>query len=88
MNAAAVSGGGHGRRALLTGAAGFTGQYMAKALVQAGYQVYGTELPGHDGGARSTCSTGTPSPRWCNWYSLRSWCTSRRLLLWPIPMLN
>lgn len=51
MNAAAVSGSGHGRRALLTGAAGFTGQYMAKALVQAGYQVYGTELPGHDGAA-------------------------------------
>jgi nucleoside-diphosphate-sugar epimerase len=44
MNAAAGNDG-HGKRALLTGARGFTGQYMARALAAAGYAVYGTDLP-------------------------------------------
>jgi nucleoside-diphosphate-sugar epimerase len=37
---------GEGKRALITGLRGFTGHYMARELSAAGYQVYGTALPG------------------------------------------
>jgi nucleoside-diphosphate-sugar epimerase len=36
---------GTGKRALITGLAGFTGHYMAAELVAAGYQVFGTAMP-------------------------------------------
>jgi len=37
---------GEGRRALITGLRGFTGHYLASELTAAGYQVFGTVLPG------------------------------------------
>jgi len=37
---------GEGKRALITGLRGFTGYYMARELGAAGYQVYGTAMPG------------------------------------------
>nr|WP_255522424.1 GDP-mannose 4,6-dehydratase [Rugamonas sp. CCM 8940] len=42
---------GAGRRALVTGLAGFTGRYMAAELAAAGYRVFGTTTPGHAPGA-------------------------------------
>jgi len=36
---------GAGKRALITGLAGFTGHYMAAELAAAGYQVFGTAMP-------------------------------------------
>lgn len=41
---------GEGRRALITGLRGFTGYYLARELTAAGYQVFGTVLPGEDTG--------------------------------------
>lgn len=41
---------GEGKRALITGLRGFTGHYMAQELTAAGYEVYGTVLPGHTPG--------------------------------------
>jgi nucleoside-diphosphate-sugar epimerase len=41
---------GEGKRALITGLRGFTGYYMARELTAAGYQVFGTVLPGIDTG--------------------------------------
>ena len=38
---------GAGKRALVTGLAGFTGQYVAAELRAAGYRVTGTTVPGH-----------------------------------------
>ncbi|WP_395405190.1 NAD-dependent epimerase/dehydratase family protein [Pseudoduganella sp. UC29_106] len=38
---------GEGKRALVTGLAGFTGHYVAAELRAAGYQVIGTAVPGH-----------------------------------------
>ncbi|PHV04254.1 GDP-mannose 4,6 dehydratase [Janthinobacterium sp. BJB412] len=38
---------GAGKRALVTGLAGFTGRYMAAELAAAGYRVFGTTTPGH-----------------------------------------
>jgi len=38
---------GAGKRALITGLAGFTGFYMAQELVAAGYRVFGTTMPGN-----------------------------------------
>lgn len=38
---------GVGKRALITGLSGFTGQYVAQELRAAGYQVFGTITPGH-----------------------------------------
>jgi nucleoside-diphosphate-sugar epimerase len=38
---------GTGKRALITGLSGFTGQYVAQELRAAGYQVFGTITPGH-----------------------------------------
>ena len=37
---------GEGRRALVTGLRGFTGEYMARELAEAGYRVFGTATPG------------------------------------------
>jgi len=37
---------GAGKRALITGLAGFTGYYMARELAAAGYRVFGTIMPG------------------------------------------
>jgi nucleoside-diphosphate-sugar epimerase len=37
---------GEGKRALITGLRGFTGQYVARELTAAGYRVFGTALPG------------------------------------------
>jgi nucleoside-diphosphate-sugar epimerase len=42
---------GEGKRALITGLRGFTGYYLAQQLAQAGYRVFGTVLPGEEGGA-------------------------------------
>jgi nucleoside-diphosphate-sugar epimerase len=42
---------GEGKRALITGLRGFTGDYMARELSAAGYQVFGTVLPGETTGA-------------------------------------
>ncbi|THC42868.1 GDP-mannose 4,6-dehydratase [Massilia sp. Mn16-1_5] len=39
---------GEGKRALITGLRGFTGFYMARELVAAGYRVFGTVMPGND----------------------------------------
>lgn len=44
---------GAGKRALITGLAGFTGHYVAQELRAAGYQVVGTTTPGHAGDAHS-----------------------------------
>jgi len=41
---------GEGRRALVTGLRGFTGYYLARELTAAGYQVFGTVLPGEETG--------------------------------------
>ncbi len=41
---------GEGRRALITGIHGFTGRYMAAELAEAGYRVFGTVMPGSQGG--------------------------------------
>jgi nucleoside-diphosphate-sugar epimerase len=41
---------GEGKRALITGLRGFTGQYMARELAAAGYRVYGTVQPGAETG--------------------------------------
>jgi nucleoside-diphosphate-sugar epimerase len=41
---------GEGRRALITGLRGFTGYYMARELAAAGYRVFGTVMPGEEGG--------------------------------------
>jgi nucleoside-diphosphate-sugar epimerase len=41
---------GEGRRALITGLRGFTGQYLARELEDAGYQVFGTAMPGKQAG--------------------------------------
>lgn len=38
---------GEGKRALVTGLAGFTGHYVAAELRAAGYEVIGTAVPGH-----------------------------------------
>ena len=46
MHAAAAAGEGQGKRALITGARGFTGRYLARELSAAGYQVFGTVLRG------------------------------------------
>ncbi|RYE65421.1 MAG: NAD-dependent epimerase/dehydratase family protein, partial [Oxalobacteraceae bacterium] len=35
---------GAGKRALITGLAGFTGRYMAQELTDAGYRVFGTAM--------------------------------------------
>ena len=37
---------GEGRRALITGLRGFTGHYMERELLDAGYRVFGTAMPG------------------------------------------
>ncbi|MFC4932406.1 GDP-mannose 4,6-dehydratase [Massilia sp. GCM10023247] len=37
---------GEGKRALITGMRGFTGQYVASELAAAGYRVFGTVMPG------------------------------------------
>ena len=37
---------GEGRRALVTGLLGFTGHYMERELLDAGYRVFGTAMPG------------------------------------------
>jgi len=42
---------GTGKRALVTGLSGFTGQYVAQQLRDAGYEVFGTITPGHAPGA-------------------------------------
>ena len=41
----ALVGEGVGKRALITGMRGFTGQYLAQELADAGYEVFGTALP-------------------------------------------
>lgn len=41
---------GEGKRALVTGLAGFTGRYVARELRAAGYRVFGTSVPGHEAG--------------------------------------
>jgi len=41
---------GEGKRALITGMRGFTARYVADELSAAGYQVYGTVLPGDEAG--------------------------------------
>jgi nucleoside-diphosphate-sugar epimerase len=41
---------GTGKRALITGLSGFTGQYVAQQLRDAGYQVFGTVSPGQPAG--------------------------------------
>jgi nucleoside-diphosphate-sugar epimerase len=43
---------GAGKRALITGLRGFTGYYLQQQLAQAGYEVFGTVLPGEPGGER------------------------------------
>lgn len=47
---------GAGRRALVTGLRGFTGQYMAGELAAAGYRVFGTVMPRE---SRELCEPGT-----------------------------
>ena len=39
---------GEGRRALITGLRGFTGHYMERELLDAGYRVFGTAMPGEE----------------------------------------
>lgn len=41
---------GAGKRALITGLSGFTGRYLAQELEDAGYEVFGTALPGEFSG--------------------------------------
>lgn len=41
---------GAGKRALITGLRGFTGHYLAQELAAAGYQVFGTAMPGDGAG--------------------------------------
>jgi len=43
---------GVGKRALITGLAGFTGRYMAQELAAAGYRVFGTAMPSEVAGDR------------------------------------
>lgn len=43
---------GEGRRALITGVRGFTGYYLQRELEQAGYEVFGTVLPGEAAGGQ------------------------------------
>ncbi|HEY1228402.1 MAG TPA: GDP-mannose 4,6-dehydratase [Ramlibacter sp.] len=43
---------GEGRRALITGVRGFTGYYLQRELEQAGYEVFGTVLPGEPAGGK------------------------------------
>jgi GDP-6-deoxy-D-talose 4-dehydrogenase len=43
---------GAGKRALITGLRGFTGYYLQQQLEQAGYEVFGTVLPGEAAGER------------------------------------
>jgi nucleoside-diphosphate-sugar epimerase len=43
---------GAGKRALITGLAGFTGRFVEQELQAAGYEVYGTVTPGHAPGER------------------------------------
>jgi nucleoside-diphosphate-sugar epimerase len=38
---------GQGKRALITGLTGFTGRYVERELLAAGYEVFGTITPGH-----------------------------------------
>jgi len=45
-----LDGEGKGKRALITGLRGFTGHYLAQELTAAGYRVFGTALPGEEGG--------------------------------------
>ena len=47
----AAGGEGQGKRALITGAGGFTGRYLARELDAAGYQVFGTVSRGQARGA-------------------------------------
>ncbi|WP_313705517.1 GDP-mannose 4,6-dehydratase [Massilia sp.] len=42
---------GEGRRALITGLRGFTGHYMERELLDAGYRVFGTAMPGDAAGS-------------------------------------
>lgn len=44
---------GAGKRALVTGLRGFTGYYLQQELERAGYQVFGTVLPGEPGAANT-----------------------------------
>jgi nucleoside-diphosphate-sugar epimerase len=46
----AVAREGEGKRALITGLRGFTGDYLQQELQQAGYEVFGTVLPGEAAG--------------------------------------
>ena len=46
----AAAGEGQGKRALITGAGGFTGRYLTRELAAAGYQVFGTVSKGEPGG--------------------------------------
>jgi len=46
---------GAGKRALITGLAGFTGYYMAQELAAAGYRVFGTAMPAEVAGAAASC---------------------------------
>ncbi len=41
---------GAGKRALITGLRGFTGQYVARELADAGYRVFGSVMPGEETG--------------------------------------
>ena len=45
-----LTGEGVGKRALITGLRGFTGRYLARELEEAGYEVFGTALPGEPSG--------------------------------------
>ena len=55
-----LDGEGIGKRALITGLCGFTGRYLAQDLADAGYEVFGTALPGEGGGPNSfRVATGT-----------------------------
>lgn len=47
----ALAGEGVGKRALITGLRGFTGRYLARELAAAGYEVFGTALPGEAHGS-------------------------------------
>jgi nucleoside-diphosphate-sugar epimerase len=55
MPAAAQLQEGAGKRALITGLAGFTGHYMALELAAAGYRVFGTAMPAKAAGIASSC---------------------------------
>jgi nucleoside-diphosphate-sugar epimerase len=55
MPAAAQLQEGAGKRALITGLAGFTGHYMALELAAAGYRVFGTTMPTEAAGIATAC---------------------------------